>query len=117
MPTLTRLGYTATQFALPAAGLLTALALAACATSGGGMSKEDMLSAAGFKIKIADTPEKMAELRKLPALTFVQRDHNGKQLTLYADPKGCKCVYYGDQAAFQAYHQELFAKHLVEENE
>jgi len=110
-----------TRTALSAACLIAALCLGACATSGdgggGGMSKEDMLTAAGFKTKPADTPEKVAELKKLPPLQLVKRDHNGKQLVLYADPRGCRCVFYGDQAALEAYRQERFAKHLVEENE
>ena len=65
-----------------------------------------MLSMAGFKIKAADTPEKMAELRKLPALLLVQKEHNGRQFTLYADPEGCGCLYYGDASALAAYRQE-----------
>jgi hypothetical protein len=59
----------------------------------------------------------MAELKKLPPLKFIQKDRNGKTLTLYADPAGCHCLFFGDQAALQAYHQERFAQHLAEENE
>jgi hypothetical protein len=102
---------------MPAIGLLAAFCVGACATSPPGPSKEDLLTAAGFKTKLADTPEKMAELKKLPPLKFIQKDHNGKTLTLYADPAGCRCLFFGDQAALQAYHQERFAQHLAEENE
>ncbi len=88
------------------AGLIAALCLCAGASSAASESgKEQMLRVAGFKIKTADTPEKMAELRKLPPLTLIQKEHNGRQFTLYADPDGCSCLYYGDASALAAYRQ------------
>ena len=100
-----------------AIGLLTALCLGACAIAGQGLSKEQMLSAAGFKARPANTAEKMAELRKLPQLTFVQKERNGKQLTLYADAKGCRCLYVGTQSAFEAYLQEAVNQHEAAQTE
>jgi hypothetical protein len=89
-----------------AGGLIAALSLCAGASSASESAKEQMLRLAGFKIKAADTPEKMAELRKLPPLALIQKEHDGKQLTLYADPAGCGCLYYGDATALAAYRQE-----------
>jgi hypothetical protein len=108
----------ARRFALAAAGLIAALGLAACATSdGNGPSKQEMMTAAGFKMKIADTPAKQASLAQLPQHKFIHRQLKDKMLTIWADAAGCKCLYVGDQAAWQAYAQERLAKHLVEENE
>jgi hypothetical protein len=101
MPSIT------TSKTITAAGLVAALCLCAGASSAASESgKEHMLRMAGFKIKAADTPEKMAELRKLPPLILIQKEHNGRQLTLYADPTGCGCLYYGDASALAAYRQE-----------
>ena len=102
---------------LCAAALLAFLCLDACATNGQGLSKEQVLSAAGFRARPANTPEKMAELRKLPQLSFIQKERNGKQLTLYADANGCRCLYVGDQSAFQAYLQEAVNQHEAAETE
>lgn len=105
------------RLTLFATALLAFLCLGACATSGQGLSKEQLLSAAGFKAKPANTAEKMAELRKLPQLSFIQKERNGKQLTLYADAQGCRCLYVGDQSAFQAYLQEAVNQHEVVQTE
>jgi len=104
------------RMAVIAACLLPALGLGACATTPAPMSKEDMLTAAGFHTKMADTPEKMAELTKLPPLKLTRKERNGKVIAFYADPKGCKCLFYGNEAALEAYRQEIFAKHIADED-
>jgi hypothetical protein len=64
--------------------------------------KENMLSAAGFQMKPADTPKRVAHLQTLTPLKllpYTRRD--GKLLYVYADPKGCNCLYVGDESAYQ----------------
>ncbi len=107
----------ARRSALAAAGLVAAFGLTACATSDGGPTKQEMMTAAGFKMKMADTPAKQASLAQLPQHKFIHRQLKDKMLTVWADADGCKCLYVGDQAAWQAYAQERLAKHLVEENQ
>jgi len=102
----------APKFAIPAAAL-AALALAACATTPPPPSTADMLSAAGFHMKLADTPQKMALLKQLPAHHFIHKEKNGKVLTVWADPAGCKCLYVGNQTAWTNYKQQIFANHIV----
>jgi hypothetical protein len=66
--------------------------------------KENMLSAAGFQMKPADTPKRVAHLQTLTPLKllpYTRRD--GKLLYVYADPKGCNCLYVGDESAYQRY--------------
>jgi hypothetical protein len=59
---------------------------------------------AGFVMRPADTPQKLERLRLLPARQFIGRTRNGKHYFLFADPDLCKCVFVGNQAALQAYH-------------
>jgi len=94
----------------------TLCGLAACATAPQIAAKEDMLAAAGFVIRPADTPERIASLRQLPPHRFLWKTRDGKLLTVYADPTVCGCLYVGDQAAYQAYRREVFQKQLADEN-
>jgi hypothetical protein len=66
--------------------------------------KENMLAAAGFQMKPANTPNRVAHLQTLTPLKllpYTRRD--GKLLYVYADPKGCNCLYVGDESAYQRY--------------
>ncbi len=82
--------------ALAASGVLS---LAAVAQEAAGMK----LEAAGFRMNEANTPEKMAKLKSLPARKFVRRTRNAVPYYIYADPDYCKCAYVGTQAALDTY--------------
>lgn len=97
-------------------GLLLALGLAASGCSAGIIQKEDMLSAAGFQYRPADTPQRIAALQTLPAHKFVRQVRNGRAFWLYADPAICKCIYAGSDEAFSAYKQAVFQQKLADEN-
>ena len=58
---------------------------------------------AGFIMRPADTPQKLARLRLLPPLKFISRARPGGHYLLYADPDVCKCVLVGNQGALKAY--------------
>ncbi len=94
-----------------------ALALGACATTPPPPSTADMLSAAGFHMKLADTPQKLALLKQLPPHKFIHKEKNGKVLTVWADPDGCKCLYVGNQTAWSYYKQQVFANHIAAEDQ
>jgi len=79
--------------------------------------KEDLLAAAGFQIRVADTPQRIAAMRSLPPNRFVTRVVNGTPIYQYADPLVCKCVYFGTQQNWDAYRQEMFAQRLADENQ
>ena len=64
-----------------------------------GMRLED----AGFKMKEANTPQKMQRLRSIPAHTIVPHRKNGARYYVYADPDYCRCAYVGDEAAMKTY--------------
>jgi hypothetical protein len=66
--------------------------------------KENMLAAAGFQMKPADTPKRIAHLQTLTPLKLLPYTRSdGKLLYVYADPKGCDYLYVGDEIAYQRY--------------
>ncbi len=96
--------------ALLAGSLLLALA-SGCSTT---TKKEDTLSAAGFQTKPADTPQKQAHLKSLPAdkLTAVQRD--GTMYYTFPDP-GKNVLYVGEEPQYQKYQQLRMEKKIAHE--
>lgn len=74
-----------------------------------------MLVAAGFAYRPADTPEKVAALKAMPAHHFTHEMHKGQMVWLYADPTICGCIYAGNQAAYARYRQEEFQKKLADQ--
>nr|WP_245404611.1 hypothetical protein [Ancylobacter gelatini] len=80
-------------------------------------SKENLLAAAGFQMRLADTPARVASLKAMPANQFVVKSQNGQPVYLYADPVACGCVYYGSQNAFTAYQQMVFQQRIMSEQE
>jgi hypothetical protein len=96
--------------------VLGAAGLAAAGCTAGIVQKEDMLIAAGFQYRAADTPERVAALQRLPAHRFVHQERNGRGFWVYADPTVCRCVYAGSDAAFSNYQQAVFAQRLSDQN-
>lgn len=80
-------------------------------------NKEDLLSAAGFQMKPANTPERQASLKALPANKFVPKTMDDKTEYVYADPVVCNCLYVGDQNAYSAYKKEVFQRNLADEQQ
>jgi len=77
-------------------------------------SREDMLSAAGFKMEPADTPQRQAHLKSLPAdkITPVERD--GITYYTFPDPKN-NVLYVGQDQEYQRYRQLRYQKQLADE--
>jgi hypothetical protein len=76
---------------------------------------EQLLADAGFEQKIADSPEKLANLQQLtPARKLVPQERDGQLYYVYADPALCKCMYVGTAAQFErARQQQLESDQLV----
>lgn len=98
-----------------AALAFVAVAVAGCVTET--ENKENMLSAAGFQVRIADTPTKVASLKSLPSHQFIVKNQNGQPVYIYADPTVCGCIYYGNQSNFQAYQQMVFQQQIVSQEQ
>ena len=79
--------------------------------------KEDLLAAAGFQAKPADSAHRLETMKRLPPNKFVTKVVNGNLVYLYADPLDCSCVYFGTQQNWDAYKQEMFAKQLADEQQ
>jgi hypothetical protein len=69
------------------------------------MDMERMLAASGFKMKLADTPQKMAALEGLPQRKLVPQQHDGKLYFYYADATSCKCMYVGSEKSYQQFQK------------
>ena len=67
------------------------------------MNTERMLHAAGFQMKIADSPEKLEMLKGMAQRKIVPYPRDGKMYYLYADATSCRCLYMGTAEAYQRY--------------
>jgi hypothetical protein len=63
----------------------------------------NLFTVSGFEPRIADTPERLAQLRKLPPNKLVTRTRDNKMFFIYADPSGCNCAYVGTPEAYRTY--------------
>ncbi|MFL9827246.1 hypothetical protein [Rhodoplanes sp. SY1] len=63
----------------------------------------NLFTASGFAVRYADTPERAAHLRSLPADKLAVRRKDGKTWYVYADPRGCNCAYVGTPEAYATY--------------
>jgi uncharacterized protein YceK len=86
------------------------LTLAGCATmqKSEAMDSEQSLAAAGFKMKPADNPKKLAHLQSLPQRNLFPRQEKGTTYYVYADANYCKCMYVGDYEAYHSYLKSQF---------
>ena len=90
--------------------LAASLAVAGCATMPhkGTASIEELLAAAGFQKRPADTPERLAHLNAMPRQKLVVANTDGNAVYTYADPDGCQCFYVGGSKEYSAYQRLLF---------
>ena len=87
-------------------GLTIAVALVAtlgCAATT--IDNERLLAAAGFQMKLAQTPDQQARLKTMTQHELVPFEHDGQLRYVYADAKYCKCIYAGTEAAYQRYER------------
>lgn len=89
----------------------------ACAIVGGSITAAaqssnlgNLFTAAGFKVRYADTPEKLNVLRSLPPNKLVIKKRKGKTLYVYADPTMCVCAYVGTPGAYAAFRDAGLAQ-------
>lgn len=79
------------------------------------MDTERLLAASGFKLKLADTPKKMAALQGLPQRKLVPQEHDGKTYFYYADAELCKCLYVGSDKSYQKFQQLAEQRKLAQD--
>ena len=78
--------------------------------------KENLLAAAGFQMNPANSPSRVAHLQTLTPLKLLPYTRtDGKLLYVYADPKGCNCLYVGDETAYQRYRALAEQRKIAQE--
>ena len=97
--------------------LIMALLLAGCAAiqRREAQNTEQLLAAAGFQAKPADTPEKLANLRTMPPRKLVSQAKDGNFVYTYADPDYCQCLYVGGPQEYSAYQRLAVEKEIAQE--
>jgi hypothetical protein len=89
--------------------LVIVLIFTGCATQETPMQRaqriEPMLSAAGFHMKPASSPEQQTNLQGMTPLKVRFYPLNGKMHYWFADPVYCDCLFSGNEAAYQRYEQ------------
>jgi uncharacterized protein YaiL (DUF2058 family) len=93
------------QLITRAFAVMLSLALAACASTQikKVIRMERLLTDSGFKMRPADTPEKLAQVRQLLQHKLITHQQGDKVMYIYADADHCKCVYTGDEEAYQQF--------------
>ena len=105
---------------LLAASFLAAvlLALSGCAglRAEGAASTEELLAAAGFQKRQADSADQARNLASMPPFKLVVRGMGGDVAYTYADPLSCRCLYIGGPTEYVKY-QRLATERDVAEGE
>ena len=71
---------------------------------------EQLLATAGFQMKVADTPEKLANLNRVtPRRTLIAQERDNRLYYLYADPDLCKCLFVGTSTEYERALQQSVA--------
>jgi hypothetical protein len=89
----------------------TSLAVAACMPPPPPtVSKEEMLSSAGFKTITLKSQGQIAAFSKLPPQQLSRKTYKGKDVWVYPDTAKCGCLYIGNQTAYNAYIKAATAR-------
>ena len=94
------------------------LSIMACASmkESNSVSIEKLLVASGFKMGVADSPEKLEQLKELPQRKVVSYQDGDKTFYIYADVEKCKCAYAGDEEAYKKYQTLSHSKQRAEDD-
>lgn len=77
--------------------------------------KEDLMVAAGFKVKSADTPAAMAKLKQVEPYKMIRRVKDGQMYYTFADPENCQCMFVGDSTQYMEFQRLLLKKQIADE--
>lgn len=79
--------------------------------------KEQLLAAAGFTMKLADTPAKLEHLQQQVQHKVIAYAKNGKNYFVYADATDCKCLYVGDDSAYTKFQRLQVQQNIASEQQ
>ena len=99
--------------------LIAGVAMTGCAAieKSNATDTEQMLAASGFKMKIADTPEKLAHVKSMQQREVVTHIKDGSVYYAYADAEFCKCLYMGTEKNYQEYEKLSIQQNTAEMNQ
>jgi hypothetical protein len=97
------------KWAMTAARALALLAglLAADLLAQTPLQRDRLLEQAGFIMRSADTPQKVARMNWLPPLQFLARNSPHGRYYLFADPNLCVCIFVGNEQALSNYKSQV----------
>ena len=97
--------------------VVAVLALAGCASYAEryAQSNEQGLVAAGFEMRRADTPEKLAALQALTQRKILVYKRPDRLYFVWPDARFCQCLYLGNEAQYQEYSRLGFEQKLERE--
>src|SRR3989442_6608907 len=100
-----------------AIGLAVAVTLTGCAAiqRSEARSTEELLAAAGFVMRPADTAERQQRLAALPPYRLESRTKDGKVVYTYADPGACQCLYVGGSKEYSEYQRLRVQRQIAED--
>jgi hypothetical protein len=94
--------------------LLVANLMAGCAGHNP-QTTEDLLSAAGFNVVIATTPQQLKHLATLPPYKMMRIQRKGKDRYVYADPAR-KLIYVGGLFSYDRFRDMRLERHVTQED-
>jgi hypothetical protein len=104
--------------AMACVGCATVNQLAAASPTDQAQKIDPMLSAAGFKQLPASTPQQMERLKSLPPLKLgYYVDDNGGANYWLADPDNCRCLFRGDEMAYQQYENMKLESQMADQQQ
>jgi hypothetical protein len=80
-------------------------------------STEEMLAAAGFQMRQAQTQDQLTNLQGLPQRKLIPHTRDGQVFYVYADDEVCQCVYVGTEKSYQDYQKMALQQNLADEQE
>jgi len=84
-----------------ASGLIMALAGCGGKPVNKTFQAEQALAAAGFQLKMADTPAKLDRIRRMPQKQVVRGMIKDREVYIWADGEGCLCYYTGTRQNYE----------------
>jgi hypothetical protein len=84
-----------------APGLIMVLAGCAGTSVNKTLQAEEALAAAGFQLKMADTPAKLDRIRRMPQKQVVRGMIKDREAYIWADGEGCLCCYTGTRQNYE----------------
>jgi hypothetical protein len=65
------------------------------------LQAEEALAAAGFQLKMADTPAKIDRISRIPQKQVVWAMIKNREFFIWADAAGCQCYYKGTRPNYE----------------